>query len=226
VPAHIHPSPIRFAYEPVPIQGRAHPGSASRCFLSYRNHQVPRAPLPLPGVTCSGGTFRPIRGRYPSFIALTDSCARPPILPPPRLSPCLAGLCRLSPVPAGWWPFPTLSLQVFPWMPGPLPRRLPWCLCPFLPRELRPSPRHDRVGVLATPRAATSARTFISRLQAFLYVQASKFACHPDRSDRYDIAVWPPWRLLPNLEEFVSSLPVGYANCPNRAIDSRGLSPR
>jgi hypothetical protein len=78
VPAHIHPTPSRFAYEPVSLRGLAHPGSASRCSLSSRNHQVPRAPLPFPGVTCSGGTFRPIRGRYPSFIALTDSCARPP----------------------------------------------------------------------------------------------------------------------------------------------------
>jgi len=78
VPAHIHPAPFRFAYEPVSLQGSAHPGSVSRCPLSSRNHQVPRAPLPFPGVTCSGGTFRPIRGCYPSFIALTDSCARPP----------------------------------------------------------------------------------------------------------------------------------------------------
>ena len=69
-----------------------------------------------------------------------------PILPPPRLPSRPVGLCRLSPVPAGCWSFPTLSLQVFPWMPGPIPRRLPRCLCPFLPRGLRPSPRFDRVG--------------------------------------------------------------------------------
>src|SRR3990172_4981686 len=74
----MHPTPFRFAYEPVSPQESAHSGSVSRCSLSSRNHQVPRAPLPFPGVTCSGGTFRPLRGRYPSFIALTDSCARPP----------------------------------------------------------------------------------------------------------------------------------------------------
>ena len=78
MPAHIHPTPFRFAYGPVSLQGSASLGSASKCFLSSRNHQVPRAPLPLPGVTCSGETFRPLRGRYPSFLALTGSCARPP----------------------------------------------------------------------------------------------------------------------------------------------------
>ena len=72
------------------------------------------------------------------------------ILPPPRLPTRLVGLCRLSPVPAGCWPFPTLSPYVFPWMLGPIPRRLPWCLRPFLPRGLRPSPRFDRVGFSAT----------------------------------------------------------------------------
>ena len=58
------------------------------------------------------------------------------------------------------------------------------------------------------------------------YVQASKFACHPQVAlTDTSIAVWPPWRLLPNLEEFVSSLFAGYANRLNRAIDGRGLSP-
>ena len=78
MPAHIHPTPFRFAHGPVSLQGSASLGSASKCSLSCRNHQVPRAPLPLAGVTCSGETRRPIRGRYPSFLALTGSCARPP----------------------------------------------------------------------------------------------------------------------------------------------------
>jgi hypothetical protein len=225
VPAHIHPTPLRFAHEPVSLRGSAHPGSVSSCPPLIETTKCPESLCPFPGVTCSGGTSRPLRGRYPSFIALTDSCARPSSsrLLGSRLVWLVFAGCRQSP--AGWWPFPTLSLYVLPWMPGPLPRRLLWCFCPFLPKGLRPSPHHDQVGVLANPRAATSARRYISRLQAFLYVQASKFACHPGRSDRYETAVWPPWRLLPNPGEFVTSLPVGYANCPNRAIDSRGLSP-
>ena len=109
------------------------------------------------------------------------------ILPPPRLPSRPMGLCRLSPVPAGCWSFPTLSLHVFPWMLGPIPRRLPWCSLPFLPRGLRPSPRFDRVGSPAIhPYSDFRTETF-SGLQTFLDVQASKFARHPGRSDRYHL---------------------------------------
>jgi hypothetical protein len=59
-------------------------------------------------------------------------------LPPPPVVPWSAGLCRLLPAPAGKWPFPTLSLRIFPWALGPLPRWSPWCTCSFLPMELRP----------------------------------------------------------------------------------------
>src|SRR4030067_358910 len=158
----MHPTPFRFAYEPVSPQGSAHSGSVSRCSLSSRNHQVPRAPLPFPGVSCSGGTFRPSRGWYPSFIALTDSCARPP-------SSRLLGS--------------RLVWQVF----------------------------------------AGCRQSLLDGGPSRLYLCKSFLGCGAPVP--FDIAGWPPWRLLPNLEEFISSLPVGYANRPNRAIDGRGLSP-
>ena len=52
----------------------------------------------------------------------------------------VSGLCRLLPVPAAKWPFPTLSLQVLPEMPRPLPRRFAGCTCLLLPLQHRPSP--------------------------------------------------------------------------------------
>jgi hypothetical protein len=62
-------------------------------------------------------------------------------LPPTSgCAPIGSGLCRLLSVPAGRWTFPTLSLRIFPWLPGPVPRRLTWCTCPFLPTRHRPSP--------------------------------------------------------------------------------------
>ena len=68
-----------------------------------------------------GGVYRYLERHYPLIIAHTGSCTRPK---PSRClrSPYTAGLCRLSPVPAGRWPFPTLSPRVFPQVPGPLPR--------------------------------------------------------------------------------------------------------
>ena len=105
------------------------------------------------------------------------------ILPPPRLPSRLVGLCRLSPVPAGCWPFPTLSLHVFPWMLGPIPRRLLRCLCPFLPRGLRPSPRFDGVGSPQFTRTATSVQeTFFGAVGIPLC--SGLQVCSPPRSLR------------------------------------------
>ncbi len=68
-------------------------------------------------------------------------------------------------------------------MLGPIPRRSLWCPCPLLPRGHRPSPCRERLG---TPRYPYSDfRTGdITGLQSFSNVQASGFACHPDRSYR------------------------------------------
>lgn len=78
---------------------------------------------------------------------------------------------------------------------------------------------------LAFPRAATPARDSITGLQSFPNVQASRFARHPGRSYRSACSRWQPWLLPPSTVEIVTSLHVGYASRPNRAIDGRGLSP-
>jgi hypothetical protein len=53
----------------------------------------------------------------------------------------LRKLCRLLPAPAASGSFPTLSLKIFPVMPGPLSRRLADCSYLVLPLPQRPSPR-------------------------------------------------------------------------------------
>ena len=57
-----------------------------------------------------------------------------------------ANLCRLDHLRLVIRTFPTLSLRIFPWMPGPLPRRVWRCTYPFLPASQRPSLRYDQVG--------------------------------------------------------------------------------
>ena len=72
-------------------------------------------------------------------------------------------------------------------------------------------------------RSATSERPRLSRRQSFLYVQASKFACHPDRSQRWGLtSPRQPWRLHPSRTYVVTFIRIGYASRPNRAIDDRG----
>jgi hypothetical protein len=127
-----------------------------------------------------------LRGRYPSVIAPTGSCATPVGLSPASafslVRRVLAG-CTQSLLPPG--SFPTLSLRIFPWMLDPVPRRYTVCSHLFLPRCHRPSPREEWVGFPRfVPRITTSRGPGVSRMQIFLDVPASKFALPPDRSYR------------------------------------------
>jgi hypothetical protein len=72
------------------------------------------------------------------------------------------GLCRLSSLPAASWPFPTLSLRIFLYVQGPLPRLLLRCAHPFLPTKLRRSqrchPAVAQVGAVHMPEVVSAGR--------------------------------------------------------------------
>ena len=178
--AHIHPSPFRFAYGPVSPQGSAPPGSASRCSLSSKPPSA-QSPFALPRRYLFRWNFPSHQRVLPLFPRSYGLMRQALILPPPRLSPRPVGLCRLSPVLAGWWPFPTLSPYVSPWMLGPIPRRLPRCFRPFLPRGLRPSPPFDRVGFLATY-PCSNFRTALFLGAADIPLCSGLQVCSPPRS--------------------------------------------
>jgi hypothetical protein len=97
-------------------------------------------------------------------------------------------LCKLLPAPAATGILPTLSLRILPQMPGPVPRQVLQSAftCFFLCVIGLP-----RVGIGSAscfvPRTRLFAACF-SRLQTFLYVQASEFARLPDRSHRCALA--------------------------------------
>jgi len=148
----------------------------------------------------------------------------PDHIPPPasRLARS-EGLCRLSSVPAGKWPFPTLSLRVLSQMPGPLSR---WVVQVHLPVTSL-----DHIGLLrsaanrlpTTIRQATSRRDPFTRPQSFRYVQASKFACHPSRSYHGISAyAWQLWRFHSSRTCVVAFTRIEYASRPNRATDGTG----
>ena len=105
-------------------------------------------------------------------------------LPAPRLSPCARGLCRLSPVPAGRWPFPTLSLRPLCRCSDPYPAALLGCACPLLDRGHRPHPTGNGFGARIYPHMAASVGSRISWLQSFDYLRAPALARPPGCSDR------------------------------------------
>ena len=77
---------------------------------------------------------------------------------PPSVSvfPCTLGLCRLSLIPAGRWPFPTLSPQSLYRCLDPYPATPLWCTCSFLPKGQRPHLQDHRFGTLDDRLNATS----------------------------------------------------------------------
>ena len=145
-----------------------------------KNRLVPRAPLPVVGVTHKHDVLTEHLGRrYSSFVALTGSCARPNPSHRLGLSPRSLGLRRLSLVPAGRWPFPTLSLQSLCSRLDPYPATSLGCTCPFLLQELRPHRTGKKFGTWNFPCNATSTGCVVSRLQSFVYLQASTLARPP-----------------------------------------------
>ena len=123
--------------------------------------------------------FCHIGKHYPPIIAHTGSCARPK---PSRClrSPYTAGLCRLSPVSAGRWPFPTLSPQVFPQVLGPLPRWDPMVHMPVSSHRTSAFPVLQASRLPHLIRTATSVRDFYEA--AVIPLCSGPKVCSPPRS--------------------------------------------
>ena len=119
-----------------------------------------------------------VRRSYPPFIAHTGSCAKPNSSRRLRLTNT-AGLCRLSLVPAGRWPFPILSLQSLRRRLDPYPAVSLWCACSLLPREQRPHLGRHKFGTLKIHLQCNFNRKVFSGLQSFTNVQAPTLVSPP-----------------------------------------------
>ena len=81
---------------------------------------------------------------HPSSLILAHA---PDQIPPAVFDLTITtGLCRLSPVPAGRWSFPTLSLQSLRRCLDPYPAASLQCICSLLPEGQRPHLRRQRFG--------------------------------------------------------------------------------
>ena len=137
-------------------------------------------------------------------------------------------------------------------MPGPLPRLLSWCIYPFLPTRLWPSPPLDWVGAWQLPvQRLQYGAPFRGCSHSVMFRPAGLLATPvaPTAVLLLPVGSWParflpvsrrvphlaepwtpsssgqPWLFHLNNSWFVTSPSPRYASRPNRAIDDKGLSP-
>jgi len=159
---------------------------------------------------------RLLRGHYSSVFALTDSCVNPVWLSSTSaIWPRSWSLRRLLPAPAATGILPTLSLRIFPQMPGPMPRRFHRLLVPVSSSVSSAFPWAAEDWLPASTRGTTFPRksfrdcrhSFTFRPPSLLASQVVPTAVHTATGQL---------RLLgPGRTCFVASARTGHANRPN-----------
>jgi len=170
---------------------------SSRCYRELGRHELPPGRTLLLRLSSYGLMRLSRRLSSPSAIASCEESTQV------ATSPC----CQRDLL--------DVILRIFPWLPGPLPRRSHRVHAPVdFPDVIGLPPRKDGLASRFIPRTRLSVGEF-SRLQPFLYVQASPFACHPGRSyhDGFPQGSW--WLLHPGRTCFVTSARTEYASCLN-----------
>ena len=145
---------------------------------------------------------------------------------PPTWFPYTAGLRRLSLLPAGSWPFPTLSPRSLHRCLDLYPAVSLRCICPFLPEGPRPHLNCHKFGTPNNRRNAASTANIISGLQSFRYVQAPMLA-RPSGCTHHRATVHPgrPGRLHHAEPMWLPAMGCDIATCLNRATGTAGLAP-
>ena len=133
--------------------------------MGRRAPPPPRTLLPVP---CSYGLMRQTHLALPSFGS----------------SPRSESLCRWLPAPAASGLFPTLSLQIFPQMPGPLPRRSHRVLVPVSSPVSSAFPKTLWVGFPISFRERDFPRASFRGCRHFVMFRPLSLRRLPDRSYR------------------------------------------
>ena len=192
-----------------------------------RNHQVPRVPLPDVGVTFI---------RETCTASSEDITPRSSLLRTHASIPCGSPLLRLlasfeksaqvATSPCCYRDSPDVILRIFLQMPEPLPRRFAECVCLVLPQHSSAFPRDKSGRRPAVSREHDFPRDLLSRLQLFLYVQASEELLPPDRSHRCKIPAGRPRLLRPSRTCVVAFARIGCALRLTTGNWRNGFSPR
>ena len=155
------------------FQPRMKSSSESGCVLSLETAECPEPLCPWRALPAHGATSRVASEDITPPSSLIRAHASDQVPPGASVVPRTPGPCRLSPVPAGGWPFPTLSLQSLR-RPDPYPGGVH--AHSFLESTgLTPRKTHAKLSLQCNVN-----RERISGLQSFVYLQAPTLARPPD----------------------------------------------
>ncbi len=131
--------------------------------------------LPMTGCSCRTPqrTLLPLH-RSSGLMRQTKS------LPTPRVPSWQLGLCRLSPVPAGEMVLPNIISAILVKSLGPIPRHVSWMHLPISSPRTSASQNGKEVRHVRISLQCNNDRGVVSRLQSFVYLQASSLARPPD----------------------------------------------
>ena len=175
------------------FQPRMKSSSESGCVLSLETAECPEPLCPWRALPAHGATSRVASEDITPPSSLIRAHASDQVPPGASVVPRTPGPCRLSPVPAGGWPFPTLSLQSLRRRLDPYPAASLECTCPFLPREHRPHATEDAFGTRNCPCNATSTG---SRISGSIRVSQRYFGAFRGFfvNDLMGKALWSSWK--------------------------------
>ena len=186
--------------EPAPVVGTTKcPGPL--CLMLALPSSGKRASFPARTLLLGHRSYRPIRQTRWALLSF-------------GYSPRSRNLCRLLPAPAAPGFFPTLFLRIRPVMPEPVPRRVPssasaW----FFPNVLGLPKKEIWSASRFFPRTRFSAG-LLSRLQLFLYVQASRLLASQIAPTAASEPAGQPRLVHPSRTCVVTFARIGYAIRP------------
>ena len=202
-------------FVPSPGYGLVCPVLSSRARSCRRDHQAPSAPLPDVGATLLRETFPASCGDITPRSSLVRAHVPIPYGSPLlRLFTSFEESLQVATSPCCQRDLLDVILRVFPWLPGPLPRRSHRVHAPVTFPDVIGLP-HRVLGRLSAFVHDATFRGALSRLQTFRYVQATKFVRLPGCSHRNGYAAGRPRLLRPGRTCFVASARTGYTSRPN-----------
>jgi hypothetical protein len=181
--AHVHPSPCRFAPGLVPASRCDH--SRLNVRESTWNRQVPRAPLPPPGVTRASVASSATSEDVTPLSSLIRAHASDQLPPASFGCPSFGGSLQVAASPCWSMALPDVisaDLSLDAWTCPTVVREVPMAVT-SLPASAFPE-LCQRVGNQQRSASNDFMQVPISRAVVIPYVQASRFACHPGRPHR------------------------------------------